>query len=611
MPIELIVLGIQAVLRIGRASADLYGEHARDRKVFLPNLELPEGSRSIQLAGFLIENPKLASTNVDFASIWDSHNQELTTTKSDVVDKAYAAMLQHKAKMQLLSEGNSHDEAEREAKTQAAGFMVEQWREDRKPPSVFIRFALTITDIGLEFVASDPSILGIGSKGEKLVVAFAKNLSVLIPDKVSDFGTKEDFADRLVGIFLRSGLATLTSNADLVVKDKDVAKLIEGVVKPIVDSLPDSIDKQIEYRDIVDALAGPAADAAFKILAENTSSYFGKNFSNDRALGAITSALFKEVQSTAHGSSIVDIFSEQGVIRLYQATLGVAVERPELFVGHSDSAETKLFKELISGSATALQNNPRFNRSMYASLAASTIETFGKNSPALLRLNADDPWEAVLSSTLTQFSDGLADALGEGKGGFQSFNDKELLELGRIILSQVAKTPRMLGVEKTEVQAIVAGIAEAMSADDNLLLSADEWTKIAGVAAQKAAANPGKLFGLTSENPGKGVAVVLIQGILAAAGTNLTDPRSPLLFGETLSNVTQKTIEVLAGNITGVVNNPTIVSDFINQLLSLASENPEKFGSSNFTNAFEKLIGGVVAKGKLPELVEIEKIITE
>lgn len=48
----LLIFGIQVTLRAAQAGADRYGEHARDRKVFLPNLELPDGSRPEQLLQF-------------------------------------------------------------------------------------------------------------------------------------------------------------------------------------------------------------------------------------------------------------------------------------------------------------------------------------------------------------------------------------------------------------------------------------------------------------------------------------------------------------------------------------------------------------------------------
>lgn len=252
MNLTLVIFGIQATLRAAQAGADLYGEHARDRKVFLPNLELPEGSRAEQLLRFLKENPQVASTNRDLSDIWDEEHKELRSTKPELVDAAFTVMLQHKAKKQLIDEGKNVNDADRDAEMLAAGRMIEQWREERKPPSAIVRMALTLTDIGLEFVASNPSLLGIGSRGEKLIVAFAQNMSSLIPDDTAAFGSKTDFADRVLGLFLRSGLGALASNTAIVFKDEDIATLFEGVTKPIVEALPASIADQFRYRDLVE-----------------------------------------------------------------------------------------------------------------------------------------------------------------------------------------------------------------------------------------------------------------------------------------------------------------------------------------------------------------------
>jgi hypothetical protein len=615
----LLIFGIQATLRAAQAGADLYGEHARDRKVFLPNLELPNGSRPEQLLQFLKENPQIASTKHELSDIWDVEHKELRSTKPELVDAAYTIMLQHKAKLQLINDGRNENDANRQAKMLAAGRMVEQWREERKPPSAIIRMALTLTDIGLEFVASDPSLLGIGSRGEKLIVAFAQNMSALIPDDTAAFGSKANFADRVLGIFLRSGLGTLASNASTVFKDEDIAKLLEGVTKPIVEALPESIAEQFHYRDLVDALAGPSAEAAFKLLAENTETYLGKDFADDKAIGAVTTALFQEIKTTTQDGSIVDLFSEQGLIRLYQASLGVAVERPGLFIGDDSSAKTKLFRELLSGSASTLREHPRFRGPVGASLAAMVVEVVGQNASGLMKLNSEEPWEKIVVAVLGQVTTGLADTFnnkdpdGSLKGALKSFSDRQLIELGRVILAQVAQTPGMFGIQRTEVQSIVAGMAEAMAADDNLLLSVDEWIKIAAVAAQKAASNPGRLFGLSNDDQDGALALMVIKSVLGTAGKTWTPAgRSdrPLLFGETLEKTLEAVIEALAGDVTAISNQPDLVDRFLKNLLTTATANPQKFGSEGLLKVFRAFIGNVLASGTLPTDQEIDQALS-
>jgi len=616
----LIISGIQATLRAAQAGAQLYGEHARDRKVFLPDLELPEGSRAAQLVVFLKDKPQLAETASAFSDIWDAENKELRSTKSELVDAAYTVMLQHKAKQQLLDQGKEENEAKFEADMLASGRMVEQWREERQPPSAFVRMALTLTDIGLEFIQTDPTLFGIGSRGEKMIVAFANSMSALLPDDVSAFGPKASFADRLLGIFLRAGLGSLTGNANIVFKNEDMANLMAGVTRPIIDALPESIADQMRYRDLVDALAGPCAEAAFALMAESTESYFGKAFADEKALGVVTSALFEDIQRTTHDGSIVDVFTEQGLIRMYRAGLRVAIERPALFLGNGQSAKTVFFKEFLSGSAATLRAHPRFKGPVGTSLAAMVLEVVGKNASALFKPDPEDPWEKVADLALAQITTGLSTALkildadGTPKGALKAFSDRQLIELARIILQQAAQTPGMLGVETSELQAIIGGIAEAMAADDNLLLTPDEWIGIAGVAVEKAAANPGRLFGLSvsEDDPGQALGVAVIQSVLKVAGETWTQKGrvgQSVLFGKTLEQVLAASIEALAGNITAAVDQPEVVDGFLEQLKAGAEAAPGKFGSDAMLSVFRGLIGNVLATGKLPKENEIEAIL--
>jgi hypothetical protein len=247
------------------------------------------------------------------------------------------------------------------------------------------------------------------------------------------------------------------------------------------------------------------------------------------------------------------------------------------------------------------------------------VEVVGHNAPALLKLNPEEPWEKVAVAAIEQVTTGLAetfnnlDADDSLRGALKSFSNKQLLELGRVILTQVAQTPGMLGVERSEVQVIVAGMAEAMAADDNLLLSADEWIKIAGVAARKAASNPGRLFGLSADDQGGALAVTVIKTVLGVAGDTWTATGRadhPLLFGETLKSALEIVIEALAGNISALANQPDLVDLFLQDLLTKASANPEKFGSEGLLKVFRALIRNVLASGTLPKEKEIDEALS-
>ena len=600
---QIIVFGIQAALRAAQAGADIYKRHARDRPIFLPDVELPGLSRSGELLSFLMANPGLAASEPELEAIWDAAHEELTTTAPVLIDSACAVMLRHRARQELLRQGLDEGSANREAELLAAGRMVEQWRDERKPPSPLIRLALTITDIGLEYVSSDPSILGVGSRGEKLIVAFANNMSALIPNEVQAFGSKTDFADRVLGIFLRAGLGALSSNASAAFSNEDLATLITGVTKPIIEALPGDITEQMNYRSLVDSLAGPAADAAFSLLGENTHSYLGKHFGNDKALGAVTSALFNEIS----GLHTTQTFSEQGITRLYKAVLGVAVDRPQLFLDMAESSQKTLFKELLVDAASTLREDSRLRGPIWSSFAAMAVTTIGRNAPALLNLNPGEPWQAVAQTALEQITEGMSDSL--SSGAFQGFDDEQLLEFGRIVLVQVATTPGMLSIDRTEVQAVVSGIAQAMAADDNLLLSADQWLHIASTAVKVAAANPGRLFGVTIDEADVALATTVIKQVLAAAADTWGAAGrngQALLFGETLAAALVTAIDALAGNVSALVANPGILEELLIQILDDAATNPDEYGSDGLLRVLRAALPHIMAAGTLPSPKQIE-----
>ncbi|WP_262690015.1 hypothetical protein [Kordiimonas aestuarii] len=600
MSLSMIIAGIQAVLRAGQAGVNLYAEHARDRAIFLPDLSWPASSTGETVVAYFRAHPDVIKADPVLKNYWkETPVPRISPISPSIIDQCSALMLKNQAQEKLVADGKDAVDAQREAEMLAGGRMVEQWRESRKPPSAWARMALTITDVGLEFVGTNPSLFGIGGKGETLVTSFAKQMNELIPNDVGDMGPRDGFTDRVLGIFLRAGLGTLEANTSLVIKNENIAKLVAGVTKPIIDAMPTSITDQMVYRDLVDALAGPAAEAAFKILAENTSDYLGKDFANDTALGAVTTALFSELQSTAADGNVLDQFKKEGLIQLYQSGLKVAVDNPSLFIS-GDSPKNELFRDLLKGTATVLSQNPTFKGQVGTALAAMAIEVVGSNAPKLLKLNPDEPWEKVAEKALEQVTGSLSAAITSGNSGALGiFNEKELLDLGRILLQQAAQTPGMLGIDKPELQDIASGIAKAMAADTHLLLTSDGWLKIAAAAVEEASANPGRLFGTDANS----LATTAIKSILTVAGEAWSDggrAGSPRLFGNTLRDAIIEVVHGLGGNVSAAAGNPDLVKNFIKDINDRTQADPQTFGADTVKKLIRLLLGKVLATGTLP-----------
>jgi hypothetical protein len=74
---DLIILGIQATLRAAQAGADLFSEHAKDRKILLTKHNLSDGPKSVQLQIFLTENSPNKEEFPNPSKIWDSEDKIL------------------------------------------------------------------------------------------------------------------------------------------------------------------------------------------------------------------------------------------------------------------------------------------------------------------------------------------------------------------------------------------------------------------------------------------------------------------------------------------------------------------------------------------------------
>ena len=181
--------------------------------------------------------------------------------------------------------------------------MIRQFDPGKGPLSPFSRIALTAADIVLDYIAIDPGIVSDNPNCQTLIGAFARNLADFLPDN-GDYGPREKFGERL---------AAVSSNPELVVDDEHFEKLLSNALKPVVEKFPASISERIQWKQVTDAIIGPAAQAALETIAAHQSQFLGDSFDPDIALGAVTQALLLE----AAENGLKDQFSRDGMIGLY------------------------------------------------------------------------------------------------------------------------------------------------------------------------------------------------------------------------------------------------------------------------------------------------------
>ncbi|MFN3232350.1 MAG: hypothetical protein ACE363_09355 [Alphaproteobacteria bacterium] len=606
-----VLFGIRAALRLGRTGAEIYAQRSRDRAVFLPDLIKPDVDRYALIVTFYSSTTREQAllANEGLAPLWDEALHRPIRKSAAVVDTLFAAVVEAR-----IHEAEPEDDAETELSIEiAGGFMIEQWNRSTAPISPVGRIALTMADIALEFVGSNPSVMGIGGNGERLIGAIALNLSQMIPDDQDEFGTRAKFADRLVGIFLRAGLSVLADHPELVVDQDHLQDLMAETLTPLVTTLPDDLSEQLEWRALLDALAGPAASAAFGVVAERPDAFLGKAFSTDKAVGAVTQALFGTVSDMGLRTQLTDA----GWLKLYKSVLRVAADRPGLFIGGGGQPKSELLRDLLSGVAATLHTAEAFDGKLGGELAAVAIDALNENAAVLLKLDDQDEWQVLAIDMIGQVSGALSDRLRhpDQAGALRLFGKHQLLELSRIFLVQAAATPGMLGIGRTELRAIVSGVATAMAADKNLLLTSDDWLKIAAVAAAEASANPGRLFGLDESTAEGALGAEIIGGLLTVAaaewdtlgiGDATGRDAGHVLAGPTLRDAITVALRAAAGNARAAASAGKPIETLAARISNIVRDDPEAYGSDEWLLLFREMIGSALIEGTVVDISDGE-----
>ena len=586
----LIIFGIQALIRLGKIGKDASEQYLRDAEALFPNIRKPQFDRRTYVNGYFGSSNYqhfVKGADAPYEEYWGTHgvHDDLNS-----IDTLFAAAVQIKSE-----EGIDLNQWISSSQVIAGATFIEQWDPKKSAPlSPFARIILTAGDIALEYVAVNPGLFVVGGNGEKLIGAFAKNLSDSLPND-GKFGDNHKFAERLLGVFLRAGLETINNNPSWAVSEEHVQKLISASVGPIVKSLPSGITEQVKFREVTDALIVPAASAAMQTLAEHPDTFFGADFRAEIIVGSLTQAILSQAAKTGMDNQ----FTKEGIIGLYKAALGVAAEKPHLFIDDDGNPQDQLAKDLIENFASVLMNaSPPFDGGVGVQIASAALEAISNNSHRFAR--RDEPWEQTAADLVAKMTEQLSAAFKANKGIEKAFSKTQLIELGRTILSHIATTPEIIvgrGAAKDAMAQLVGTVAHAMVEDDKLLIDGEDWLEIIKVAAMEAAANPERLFKLDTSDPTQTLAAKVIKAVLRSAGA-IIDQESlkgkTVLFGKTLREAIIIVLHATSGNEAAAQKYLADIELLIASLNELVTKNSDKFGSKEWLYLFRVLLTSVL-----------------
>ena len=613
----MLVSAVQAVIAASKAADRAFSQYQRDKGRWIPDADVSGllliSDRDVLVGRFTdrLEYQELLKADTT-GKLQGAYNR-LTDGEPKDGD---LALLEHAARPLVTDPqlGGLSDKAIQELRF---GEEVKQWgTEGGRPTTPFERFALSFADIALGFVTANPSILGVGGNGEKLIGAFAGTLSKLIPDD-EKYGPKHGFGQRVLGIVFQSGLETIAKNSDAIFSEKHLQALIENVTEPMIDDFIVKDDgvplmqKQIEWQTVVDTFLGESLSAAFQTVADHQTEFLGSKFETQVAVGAFTNRFL----TTIAKKGLTKTLSSDGLLALYKAALGLVAEQPHLILGKSEGAEDDFVADLLSNLATVVrdQGTAIDDEAFAVALTTTALETLRTNIPALVKVKDNAPLEQVVEASLVSIVSGLKKGVAENSGWKTVLSRSQAIELGRIFLEQTAKTPGLIAGDAKELHDIVSGVAAAMAADTNLLLTGDDWLEIARVAAEEAAANPARLFKMEGGDPKQQLAVKAIMQVLANATTDIANGRAQgeILFGDTLKRAVTTTLRGLAGNLASAKalveqNKLGSLAEQINQIIVKTPGTAlPRYGSKEWLLLFTEALSRSLADSSFGTLIDV------
>jgi hypothetical protein len=588
-----------AVRRIGLVSRSALEQRLRDEPVLLPFVALIDRRPRDTIRGVFQEDAyrPLVGDGGRLQRYWDAQQQQ---PRADVEDAESVLLFEALSLLQIEQEAaaEQHGVALTDRNAVVGGMMVAQWASGAGPVNPATRILLTVLDVGLEYVAANPAVVGAGH-ADALVGALAQHFAALIPDAASatDYGPKARFGERLAASFLRAGLQTALDHPGLVYDEPRVDALVRATLPPLVAALPATLTEQARWRDVTEALLGSSARAALATVARRPMAFLGARFDPEQAVGALTVALLK----TAATQDLLALPPKAALLTLHEAVLDVAAERPGLLLARpgrsAEAAGMEVYASLLHAVTDAA---PSVDPEVSAHLLATAIDVLQAHG-ALLQ--AEQPWEQLVTAATQRFIAGMTAAARAGGADLQQyFTHVQLVEVAHILFEQGARSDGMLSEDGGELARLVGSIAAGIAADERGLLTRGDWLELTAAIAEEVARNPNRLVSVDGDTPGGELVTRLLRGLLRAATADAGRARGGVLRGETLKAAVASLLQSAVGQADAALKAAAPLEALATQLSALVRAHAERFGSEEWLHLYDALLPVVLAHGEAPQI---------
>ncbi len=230
---DTVAFAVRSVVRLGSAARQAYEQSVRDATMRIPDLPVPIISNNEALFGFFDvgDRRQRIESGGDLHDLWVEDSSGNMVPRDDAARDILVAE-QLKILQQLPGDFRRSWISQRFQQEAMSGVLVKQWKDGTGPPTPALRLILAFTDVALDYVGSNPGILGVGGNGEKLITALSANFRRLLPDVDKKDGWKGKeattyFVERALSITLHAGLKTISETPTCWSKKSTIATCCE------------------------------------------------------------------------------------------------------------------------------------------------------------------------------------------------------------------------------------------------------------------------------------------------------------------------------------------------------------------------------------------------
>jgi hypothetical protein len=575
MSVAFLVTGVTAFLRLRRALARANADRNQSAAVLAVLPPLPAGGsvatlRQDALSAALLQLMRLRAKGLAsppwLAALFDDGAQSEIDLKPNAPDWAIAeAVAQARLTWAetVQAQGGEFSVAE--------AYYLHAVTGDGHVKRRWARVAMTLADSMFDVLAANPQVLGLEKKAENIVAALAGQMSVVIgDDDAINASSAENFGERAFRVFLRSTLTVALEHPEFVAEEEHLQALAQGILRPLHEEVEANPDRRwIALDRLGSLLRGPVALGVLQTVQEHQKAFLAGDLADDKLLGAVTRAVLAEFVSVEDEAFEVSrVFSRRGLLHVYRAALGVAQERPELFID-GEGGPTERARTFLSGVARVVRTAPYpYNAEsglapQVAGVALDVAQAYV--SRRLVEDTGASDWskagmdaaEHIVDAVFGGLRAGLTNPGSRTNPLSQVFNRGMAVEVLQVIALHVAQRPGMVtGPDgSTETRGVAAAFATMVAQDQSGLLRAQDWRGLLGKLLDLTAQNPGALIGIDpAESPSSYVSVRLVSRLLSHAASELAQPPGagrPRLMGARLAEMIAVTLAAAANNVIG------------------------------------------------------------